>query len=222
MLQSEAVHVAFGYGLVPLKGPSWTVPGGRNDLMVSKLEPSTSHDPRDWAGIMMMSALEGGERLEAACQPTALLRECFDHVSAVPVVTSDHIAELLDRPRKGDEATRARVKREIVDGFVWSDTYADSLARRAKELVPLVALRLRIEVLRAGRCPTAPELGAPPYTALRTPTVLGDSIQVTPVDHGLRLDPPGWARDQIEKVSAGRTSPLGAARPAKTITVLCP
>jgi hypothetical protein len=141
MLQTEANHMAFVYGLVPLKGPSWPVPGGRSELMELSRQPSTSHDPRDDAGIMMMYALESGERLRTACPPKASLRECFDPRNATQdATTAAHGADLLDRPRKDDAATRARVKRELVDAYLSSSDFAWMIATPAKDIVLLVSL----------------------------------------------------------------------------------
>jgi len=222
MLQANATMMAFEYGLVPLKGPSWPVPGGRPKTMDSNLRPSTSHDPRDEAGITMMYALERGERLRTTCQPTTTLRECFEHDNATPRTTVELDVNLLDRPRNDDAATRARVKREIVDAYLSSSNSAWLIAARAKDFVPLVALRLRIEVLRNGRCPTAAELDVPPYSTLRAPSVLGDSVLVTPIDHGLRVDPPAWVRDQAEEEKKNRTPPFPPARPPRIISLPCP
>ena len=227
MLQTEAADMGLRYGLVPLKGSSWPVPGGRNELMEFSRKPSTTHDPRDDAGISMMYALERGERLRTACQPAASLRECFDRLSSNnnnrPHTTVAYRADLLDRPRKDDAATRARVKREIVDGYFSSDLHVNTIARRAKDIVPLVALRLRIEIVRSGRCPTAAELDLPPYSELRAPSVLGDSIAVTPIDHALRVDPPAWARDLLEKDRTNRKPPFPpSAPPEKPVSVRCP
>lgn len=224
MLQTEAAHAAFAYGLVPLEGAGWPVPGGRSELMLSSLRPSTSHDPRDAAGATMLSALESGERLRTACPPSSSLRECFDHLNAVPATTAiaDGI-DLLDRPRKDDPATRARVKREIVDTYLASNGYASSIVRRAQDFVPLVALRLRIEILRNGRCPTATELTVPPYSALRAPSVLGDAIPATLVDHALLVDLPAWVRDQIEQARKSRKPPFPPSPPSPgLISLPCP
>ncbi|HEY5945397.1 MAG TPA: hypothetical protein VIV40_07895 [Kofleriaceae bacterium] len=224
MLQADAADMAFAYGLVPLKGPSWSVPGGRTELMESSLRPSMSHDPRDAAGIMMMYGLESGERLRTACPPTASHRECFDHLKATAHTTpAAHDADLLDRPRKDDAATRARVKREIVDTYFSSNDHAHSIARFAKDIVLLVTLRLRIEILRNGRCPTAAELDVPPYSTLRAPSALGDSIPVTPVDHALRVDLPAWARDEIEQDCTNRKPSFPPCPPPPNIISLpCP
>jgi hypothetical protein len=221
LLQAEAANTGFAYGLVPLKGPSWSVPGGRTDLMRRwSLRPSTSHDPRDDAGIMMLYAVESGERFSAACPPTASVRECFDRLNASPHTTAAPSADLLDRPRKGDDATRARVKREIVDAKFANNADAFWLVRRAVAIVPLVALRLRIEVLRNGRCPTGAELDVPPYSTLRAPSILGDSIPVTPIDHALRIDPPAWVQEQVE--CKDRKPPLPPCPPPRIISIPCP
>lgn len=224
LLQAEAAHIGFSYGVIPLKDPSWPVPGGRSELVQSSPRPSTSHDPRDDAGIMMMYALESGERLRTACQPNASMRACFDPSNATPdAPTGAHGGDILDRPRKDDAATRARVKREIVDSYLASGGYAYLIVMRAKAIVPLVALRLRIEILRNGRCPTAAELDLPPYSTLRAPSVLGDSIQVTPSEHALRIDPPAWVRDQIEHDRKNRKPPFPPAPPPeKSVILPCP
>jgi hypothetical protein len=224
MLQTEAAHMGFAQGLVPLKGPSWPVPGGRSEFMESSLRPSTSHDPRDEAGIMMLHALENGERLRIACPPKASHRECFHHLHATPHTTSaNDVAVLLDRPRKDDAATRARVKREIVDASLASSADAHWIVTRVQDIVPLVALRLRIEILGNGRCPTAAELDVSPYSTLRAPSVLGDSIAVTPIDHALRVDPPAWVRDEIEQDCKNRKPPFPPCPPSpKSISLPCP
>lgn len=224
MLQADAAHVGFAYGLVPLKGSSWAVPGGRSELMLSSLRPSTSHDPRDGAGITMLTALEDGERLRTACQPTTSLRECFDHLAATPHTTpTAHAPDPLDRPRKDDAATRARVKREIVDMYLSTSDHSYAITNRVHAMVPLVALRLRVEILRSGRCPTAAELDVPPYSTIRAPSVLGDSIPVTPIDHGLRVDPPAWVRDQVEQDCKNRKPPFPPCTPSpKIVSLPCP
>ncbi|MDB4953058.1 MAG: hypothetical protein JWO36_627 [Myxococcales bacterium] len=224
MLQTESAHLGFAYGLVPLKGSSWPVPGGRSDLMLSSPQPSTSHDPRDAAGIMMLYALESGERLRTACQPTSSFRECFEHLNATPHTTAAaQVAASLDRPRNDDPATRARVKREIVGNYLASNAYAYWIATHAKDIVPLVALRLRIEILRNGRCPIPAELDVPPYSTLRAPSVLGDSVSVTPIDHALRVDPPAWVREQIEQDCKNRKPPFPPCPPSpKIVSLSCP
>ena len=96
------------------------------------------------------------------------------------------------------------------------------IASRAKDFVPLVAVRLRLEILRNGRCPTTAELDVPPYSTLRAPSSLGDSSPVTPIDHSLRVDPPAWVREQFEPDRTNRKPPFPPSPPAKIISLPCP
>ena len=102
-------------------------------------------------------------------------------------------AELVNAVGTGDAvATAPRIRGAIVQilASVAHPAFSTYVGRHAESYARLAALRVHLEVLRAGRCPT--ELAETPY-ALLSPATLGDALVLRPIEGGdLEVSTPAW------------------------------
>jgi hypothetical protein len=203
-LQGEAVHLALHHGVAALKPKDWQPPGGRSDLTSSNEGPkSSAHDSRDDAAQMMAAGLRMAAQYAQQCPASASLAACFanlkrsdDDVQTYEwdiEATNKHAIRVAIFP---DDDTRHDSQQQLVKSMATQGPYiATTVQRRAVQLARLIGLRVHVQVLRDGRCPSDAQLAEPPYSVLRTPAVLGDSFLLSVKADSLVVDVPGWVRD---------------------------
>jgi hypothetical protein len=160
-----------------------------------------SSDPRDNAVLNLAVEAVTWSQATSDCPAGASLYRC---AHAFAKRSSRESRDRYDEAQRAYASMRlgfhVRVS-EIVELLADRDGPGDSayryyVASRVRIVTRLVALRLQLDVMRTGRCPTADELEAPPYSTLRRPAVLGDSIVVVREQHALDIAPPPWAQDE--------------------------
>ena len=133
------------------------------------------------------------------CPPNATLATCASQL-AHPLPSSERVRfEELGRRLSSGEAPAA-LRRELASEVRWSRataTLMSSASQLAADLAQLAELRIHAEVVRLGRCPTDAELASPPFTTLRAPTALGESLRVMQPLEPLDVWPPISANKQV-------------------------
>jgi hypothetical protein len=201
VLQGEAIHMALDYGVARLKPEDWQPPGGRSEFTASNKHVATAaHDPRDDSALMMSTGLESSETYARACPPKATLAMCYANLSKKPMELID--PDVMDEQavRVGvfpDEATRRDSKKQLLDAMDQGSFMVENVQSRANVIAHLTALRLHVQVVRDGRCPSEAQLALAPYSTLRTPAVLGDTVRVSRNDDLLLVAPPAWVTATI-------------------------
>ena len=199
------------FSLAPLKPAGWVPRGGWPDGARPGKRPDGPikfGDPRDDDAIALVVVDTQRAALAAACPADATLQAChvglvqFGRAGAARAKGNTDVARLyqtlvaqaLHEPDA--EATRIKIRETIVDVLAGIATPAfDNFAeKRAAAFARLAALRLHLEVVRAARCPTAAELEAAPYAALRSPRLLGEAIGVAVASGALELTAPAWMK----------------------------
>ncbi len=211
-LQGETDSIALHTGASLLEAPGWIPPGGWPDgLQPSPVVANPDEpDPRDQGALMLANAAALAAKLATACPSTATLKACHDGLvadaaaddaaaaDADPMAAyADLVADALAASNGAELAAtvRAKIRTQLMAAMmaVARPAYGQYVARYAASVAGLAALRVHLEVLRVGACPTAAALAAPPFATLLAPAVLGDSLVVRPTADAIELAPPSWA-----------------------------
>nr|MBA3454367.1 hypothetical protein [Deltaproteobacteria bacterium] len=212
-LHGERHHFELFYGLVHLKGNEWVPPGGWPEGSRPKpgegpfeTKPMTK-SPRDEAAIIFAAAERMHVDREQKCPRTSTLKVCHDGLVALggtpKTATAGEISEdlwndLAKATSSGDTIATAHIIRaKIVDILVGvaHPAFSNYVGKRAGGYARLAALRIHLEIARAGRCPTEAELAAAPYPALVAPAPLGDLLTIKRTDDGdLEIGAPAWTQ----------------------------
>ncbi len=210
VLRGERHQFELMYGMGRLEGPNWAPPGGWPDGVRPEVdnEPMTK-SPRDEGAVMFAAAEKLAAERDEACPDKASLKVCHDGLAAL-----GEAASKVKPPRFGEElwtdlakaagsgdalATAHRIREAIVQIIVnvAHPALSPYIGKRAAGYARLAALRIHLEIARAGRCPTDAELAAPPYPALLAPAALGDRLTVARTNGGdLEVVPPAWAESK--------------------------
>jgi hypothetical protein len=177
VLQGESLSTALHMGLGALKPADWQPPGGRNWLTSSNRPPrrEQQHDGRDDAAQLITTGLSRATIHATACPSGATLASCY-----AKVVRSDSMPEwdatALDRHAARvamfpDDDTRHDSQRQLLEQSSQQMQYMLGMymQKRAHLVARLAALRLRVQVLRDGKCPSETQLREAPYSTLRAP-----------------------------------------------------
>lgn len=210
VLHGERHYFELMYGMGRLEGPDWAPPGGWPDGVRPEAdnEPMTK-SPRDEGAVMFAAAEKLATERDAACPTTASLKVCHDGLAALgeaasktkpPELGEQLWTDLAKAAGSGDAlATAHRIREAIVEiiANVAHPALSPYIGKRASGYARLAALRIHLEIARAGRCPTDAELAAPPYPALLAPVPLGDRLTIAREDGGdLEVVPPAWAESK--------------------------
>lgn len=226
-LQGEALSMALHVGVAALKPIDWQPPGGRTELTTWKgARPASNHDSRDDAAALMEIGLRRIEADAKACPPSSSLATCHANLAATDSPTNiDEDFERADKQAARvamfpDDVTRRQSQEQLVAASIEPEFLEDYVGRRAVAFSHVVALRLRLQVLLDGHCPSEAELTAPPWSTLRAPALLGDSVVVTRTADALLVNAPTWAT--IVKFAA-QSPPFPPALPKPPpVTIPCP
>lgn len=203
VLQGEAMTTALHMGVAGLKPADWQPPGGRGELTWSNGPlpgTTTHHDRRDDAAQFMAAGLRFAEIYAEACPPGMSLERCYSNIRPTGTETEawSHWNDDTDRQASRvamfpDDDTRRDSQQQLLGRATGYHFMAMYVQGRARAIVMLSAVRLHVQVLLDGGCPGEPALAAPPYLALRTPAVLGDSFPVKRKDGSMIVEAPAWA-----------------------------
>ncbi len=190
---------AFGEMLDPLIAsvPPYAeaLEGAREELESRPYRGDHFGDPRDEAGVMFALGAAWAIADAAECPPTAPLAICATQLARrAPVSPRLDSKQLALRLRRGED--RGALRSELLTQLPEHRArllVADSARSIGTDVARLAALRIHTEIVRQGRCPTELELDAPPYSILRSPAALGDSLHLQRVEDRLDLSPPEWA-----------------------------
>ena len=227
-LQGDAISTALHYGVAGLKPADWQPPGGRGEHTPSIDGPNTStnHDRRDDAARTITYGLHLADVYAKACPSGATLAQCYANLPKDNATTAWD-AEAIDRHAARvalfpDDETRRDSQRQLLE---LSKPYAFmniNVQQRARLVRMLVAVRVHVEVLRNGRCPTEAELAMPAWKKLLAPAVLGDTVRTTRTHDAILVDPPAWA---VERELVNNDPPVlpPSKRPkAEPVSIPCP
>jgi hypothetical protein len=227
-LQGEALSLALHYGVAGLKPKDWQPPGGRGDLTWSNEERAKTehHDWRDDPAQMMDMGLRRAETYAKACPSNASIATCVANLPDVPELpdvdlhaTDKHAARVAVFP---DDDTRHDSQRQLVQDDGHEPVMREYFQGRASTVSRLIALRLRVQVLRDGNCPSETQLAAPPYSIMSAPAVLGDSVRITRTEDALLVEAPAWVTVR-ERQAPGPPFPPPVKRPKREpVTISCP
>jgi hypothetical protein len=210
-IAGEAEHMSLFVGLAPLQPADWTPPGGWAEGKRPTPNPQQKSfgDVRDDKAIMLVVADSLATTLAGACPAGATYKHC--HAKLTKVVReglaraagNTNVAQVYKTLSKQHasapdaEAARLQIRGAIIEILTGMATAAFNIyvEKPAAGYARLVALRLHLEVVRAKRCPTAAQLTAAPYAALRAPALLGDSVAIAAGSNAIEIRPPSWIKD---------------------------
>jgi hypothetical protein len=171
----DGPFAAMTYALAPLK-PSTHPPGMRGHTQ------SPDEELRARAVDMLVSVTAHSAKVSVACPADASLAACHQGFGrAVAAASSDGTLRSI--------LLQMYVESQAPAYLTLFPTY---VARRANSHSALIALRLRLEVLRRGCDRSA-------LAKLATTPTLGDSVQLSYAADTLVIEPPAWAVDSETK-----------------------
>lgn len=197
-LRGEALYMALHLGVVAIKGPLWIPPSGRSDTYLPQMYDVEYQE--DFGATYISSELWAEEKLSQFCTDDNIA-VCFMAMSALSTLAStDIVAEVRGAETllalEPSEGARLRLQRRAITKS--NTTMAGSevaIGQRAHVLTRLAALRIQLDVLRAGKCPVL-EANAIGTHYLRDSVELrqlGGPVQAQPVDGGIDILPPVWS-----------------------------
>jgi hypothetical protein len=196
MLAGERDGTELYYIVAPLMPAGWTPPGGWPDGRALHIDM-----PRDEAAAILAITNEKYAALAIQCRGDASYAACLRALAAAPPpVNGDadtfvfegigaHDAEVVHARMRASLVAR---ERERSAEAALGPIFADYPKRLAALVAHLAALRIHLEVMKTGACPTASQLAAAPWSTLAAPYALGDRLDLRVADGMLEMAPPRW------------------------------
>ncbi len=202
--------------------PGWTPPGGWPPGATRSADALGSDallaHPRDIAALMFAVAEATATQHADACPMTATYEACTAGLAKLAAAQhgdpdsakaelgkawNDSVRATLAGDPVDAGAMRVKIRHTIIDAMLSIavpelDKYS---TKASATFVRLIALRLQVEVLRTGRCPSAAELASPAYARMLAPTRFGSPVVVTPSAHGLDVAAPAWMGSALAPIA---------------------
>lgn len=177
---SDTPRMAIDLGVAALEPASWIPPGGKRS---QQAKPANAADPVE-LGRAVQLVVFGNEfpaKIARACPADASLATCFTGLG-LPVA-----------PIESDGSPRSLVRQALAEATVSQVlfTLRDYAVKRAAHHSELIALRLRLEVMRSGCDRTK-------LAKLATTPTLGDAVQLDYAPDALVVRPPAWASGRFD------------------------
>jgi hypothetical protein len=228
-LQGDALQLALHHGLAGLKPRDWQPPGGRSELTANSKDAqarSQRHDWRDDSAQNMAAGLRNVELYAERCPASATLTACYANLMKDaapwefdPTARDRHSARIRVFP---DDETRHDSQRQLLEENTTLFVVED-VQERAVLVSRLIALRMRVRVLREGRCPSETQLGEESWMAMSTAPVLGDSVRTSRTEDALVVDAPAWALKPINNPARYKPPfPPPIPRAHEPVSIPCP
>lgn len=172
---SDTPRMALDLGLAGLEPASWVPPGGKRSQQSPPIDPN---DPQAYGRAMQLVVFGNvfPIKIARACPADASLAACFTGLSR-PVAVVDN-----------DGSPRSIVQQVLVETTIplLLFTLRDYVVKRAQHHSDLIALRLRVEVMRHG-CDRAG------LSKLAATPALGDAVQLDYAADAVTVRPPAWS-----------------------------